>query len=66
MIRQSATVYPASVVQDDRWEPYRCAANRRIVDINHVRSQVRYSCDRCRTTHTVEVGVRYTSENESA
>lgn len=40
----------------DQWVPYRCAQNKRTVDVNHRRRKVRYFCDRCRRTHELEVG----------
>lgn len=58
-----ATLVPEGRV-DDHWEPARCAQGKRVVDINHARHQVRFFCDRCRTTHTVDVGVRYTGDIE--
>lgn len=40
----------------DHWEQIRCDRNKRIVDINHHRREIRWFCDRCRKTHTAKVG----------
>jgi hypothetical protein len=41
---------------DDRWVPIRCDKNRRTIDVNHARRQVRYSCERCHRVHVVQIG----------
>lgn len=46
-------------VNGDRWEPVKfeaCPVGRRIIDVNHHRSLVRWRCDKCRTDHTLRVG----------
>jgi hypothetical protein len=62
-VSESALVRPDAVVAADRWEPQRCAQNKRVVDVNHARRQVRYFCERCRTSHIIEVGMPYTRDS---
>lgn len=54
---QSA-VYPPAV-NGNRWEAVRyqaCPQGKRVIDVNHERREVRWTCKLCRKVHVLKVG----------
>lgn len=48
---------PAAV--GGRWEAVKfdaCPYGKRVIDVNHERREVRWSCKMCKRTHVVKVG----------
>jgi hypothetical protein len=58
-----AALAPEALVAD-HWQPIRCERGRRVIDINPHRLEVRYVCDKCKTTHTISVA-EYAAEHTS-